>query len=87
MSHDHRHGIEECKELFERLSEYIDGELPQDLCSHIEGHMEDCPPCVAFLRSLRQAVDLVGDLEAPAMPDEVRGAVREAWRKLRDGLE
>ena len=43
----------ECQQVFERLSEYIDGELPEDLCGVLAEHIEDCAPCVEFVESLR----------------------------------
>jgi len=85
MSTEHRHGPEQCKQVFARLSEYLDGELPQDLCEQIEGHMGGCPPCQAFLRSLERTVRWVEDLEAPQLPEDVRLAVREAWERCRSG--
>ena len=80
----HRHDQGQCKEIFAKLSEYLDGELPEDLCERIEGHMDDCPPCQAFLDSLRKTVLLVGEEEPPAMPEDVRRSVIEAWNRCRD---
>ena len=31
--------------------------------------MSDCPPCVAFLESLRRTVDLTRGLPAPELPE------------------
>jgi anti-sigma factor (TIGR02949 family) len=84
MSGEHRHGSGQCKEIFARLSEYLDGELPEDFCERIEGHMEDCPPCQAFLESLRRTVRLVGEEEPPAMPEDIRRSVLDAWKRCRD---
>lgn len=82
MSTTHRHGGPECRAIFERLSEYIDGELPSDLCDTIEGHLGDCPPCEAFLESLRRTVRWVEAAgESPSLPDEVREAIRTAWKR------
>jgi len=75
---------EQCKEMFARLSEYIDGELPEDLCERIEGHMEGCAPCKDFLASLERTVQLIGNSKAPPMPEDVRRAVREAWKRCRE---
>ena len=83
MSAGHEHGSGKCKEIFARLSEYIDGELPADLCERIDGHMGDCPPCQAFLRSLEGTVRLVEDVESPAMPDDVRRSLREAFERFK----
>ena len=84
MSGEHRHDSRQCKQIFARLSEYLDGELPDDLCEQNDGHMEDCPPCQAFLKSLERTVRLVEDQQEPRMPDEVRQSVREAWKRYRD---
>jgi len=51
MSHERRsHSFHDaglsmtCRELFERLSEYLDGELSPDICQEISRHMEGCAP-------------------------------------------
>ena len=82
MSHRHEHGSRNCHEVFARLSEYIDGELPENLCEMIDGHMQDCEPCVAFLDSLRRTVDWIGGQDRAKMPDDLREAVCEAYRKF-----
>jgi anti-sigma factor (TIGR02949 family) len=83
VSGGHEHGGTACREIFARLSEYIDDELPADLCSRLESHMEDCPPCRVFLDSLRRTVGLIGRLEDPPMPEDLRRAVREAYERYR----
>jgi RNA polymerase sigma-70 factor (ECF subfamily) len=85
MSHHHEHGSRSCQQIFEKLSEYLDGDLPPDLCERIDGHMADCPPCQSFLESLRRTVKLVERIDAPAMPDEIRASVREAYERYKDG--
>jgi anti-sigma factor (TIGR02949 family) len=84
MSGEHRHGTGRCREIFARLSDYLDGELPEDFCERIDRHMGDCPPCRDFLKSLERTVRLVEGVETPTMPEEVRRAVREAWERCRD---
>jgi len=61
-----------CKELFARLSEYLDGELPEKLCEEIESHLDGCPPCQAFLESLERTMRLIESSEAPPMPEDLR---------------
>lgn len=73
-----------CREIFERLSEYLDDELPPDICEHIEEHMDGCAPCEAFLESLRRTVRHVAAVDAPAMPDELREAVSRAYARYRE---
>jgi anti-sigma factor (TIGR02949 family) len=84
VTHRRTHDEGACREIFERLSEYMDEELPPDLCERIEAHMGDCPPCVAFLESLRRTVRLVESIDAPTLPDELREAVRSAYGRYRE---
>jgi len=83
MSHAHQPGSPRCRELFARLSEYLDGELDEALCSETETHLEDCPPCRDFLESLRRTVALLDRLPAERMPEEIRREVRDSLEKLR----
>ncbi len=74
----------ECKQVFAMLSEYLDGELPADLCARIGKHIDECPPCVEFVKTLEQTVELCRkvELERPVtIPREVREKLLEAYRK------
>ena len=53
--------VSECKEVFARLSEYLDQELPGDLCERIDRHISGCPPCVEFVDSLKKSVSASGE--------------------------
>ena len=86
MSGGHGPGSPECLELFARLSEYLDGELSETTCAGVEDHLGDCPPCRAFLESLRRTVRLVETADSVPMPEEVRRSVRDAMRNLRKDL-
>lgn len=81
MSAGHDHRSERCLELFERLSEYLDGDLPPALCAEIEEHMAGCEPCVRFLASLRNTVAHVGAVPSASMPDEWKRECIEAFEK------
>lgn len=47
-----------CREILERLSDYIDEELDPGICDEIEAHMDGCSPCIAFLNTLKKTVKL-----------------------------
>ncbi len=67
-----KHGMSmTCRELFERLSEYVDGELSQEICQEIQRHMEGCDPCVAFAKTLKKTADLCRRLPSQPIPPEV----------------
>ena len=46
-----------CRRLFAALSDYMDGVVDEAVCEQMNRHLADCPPCEAFLRSLKQAVE------------------------------
>jgi anti-sigma factor RsiW len=65
-----------CRELFERLSEYVDGELSQEICTEIRNHMDGCDPCVNFARTLKKTADLCRRLPSRPIPPEVAADLR-----------
>lgn len=67
MEHNH------CRHLKDSLSDYIDGELSEDLCTEIDRHMQECENCRIVVDSLRKTVYLYhASAETQVMPDEVR---------------
>lgn len=76
-SHDHAHGMSmSCRELFERLSEYVDGELSQEICQEIQRHMEGCAPCVAFAKTLKKTAEMCRRLPSKPIPPDVAADLR-----------
>jgi anti-sigma factor RsiW len=62
-----------CQQLLDSLSDYIDGELPDDLCARLELHLEDCQNCKIVVDSLRKTVYLYQvTSEEPSVPVDVR---------------
>jgi len=66
----------ECQELFARLSEYVDGELSQELCECIRQHLADCAPCVNFAATLKTTAELCRRLPSRPIPPEVAAELR-----------
>ena len=77
---------EECRQVFEMLSEYLDGELPVDTCEQIEKHIADCPPCVEFVESLRKSVHTYREYQPlevpPPLRPEEKARLRDAYRSM-----
>jgi anti-sigma factor RsiW len=75
----------ECGDVFAKLSEYLDGELPEDICAKMHQHIGDCEPCVEFVESLRKSSELLkGGLpvEGPGpLSEECREALWKAFRE------
>ncbi|MGD2174591.1 MAG: zf-HC2 domain-containing protein [Candidatus Brocadiaceae bacterium] len=65
-----------------RLMAYHDGELTPERRRELEEHLKDCPACAAELEELRTLSGVLGEAEAPTMPEgmveRLRGAVPAA---------
>jgi anti-sigma factor RsiW len=72
---------EECKAYFERVSEYLDGELNDEICRKIEAHLSECPECRDCIESLRKTIGLCREAAQEEIPQAARERVR---RTLRD---
>ena len=73
----HKHEMSTtCRELFERLSEYVDGELSQEICEEIRRHMDGCEPCVAFAKTLKKTAEMCRRLPSKPIPADVAADLR-----------
>ena len=64
---------EDCKEYFEKISEYLDKELDDDiLYEKIEHHLRECPACRDCFDSLRKTIDLCRRASRTKMPAEAK---------------
>ncbi|MCX5911939.1 MAG: zf-HC2 domain-containing protein [Deltaproteobacteria bacterium] len=70
-----------CKEILDKLSEYIDGELDPKICQDLEHHMKDCNPCLLFIDSLKKTITLYKYASAESLPKEVHLRLHEYLKK------
>jgi len=70
-----------CRELAELLIDLVAGELPPEQQAPVDGHLNDCPSCLAFVESYRLTVILAGQLPAPEVPVHVDGRLRTAFQQ------
>lgn len=63
-----------CRTLLGFLSEYVDGELSEELCQEIENHTAECQNCRVVVDTLRKTVSLYHDsaAESAEIPVEMR---------------
>ena len=71
--HDHQH----CLEMFEKLSEYIDGELDHATCAEIKKHAEDCVACFSCLETLKRTVALCNNVGDKPIPQDFSERLKE----------
>ena len=48
----------ECKHLLASISDYVDGELSDKLCSEIEHHLAECEDCRLVVNTMKKTIEL-----------------------------
>ncbi len=67
--HEHKH----CHQLLGSLSEYVDGELDDEICAALEQHLENCENCRIVVDTLRKTVYLYRTTsQEESLPDDIR---------------
>ena len=64
-----------CRDVVELVSDYLDGCLDPPLAAAVERHLAFCPPCIDYVRQLRQTIRLLGRLSEEALSER-------AWTDL-----
>lgn len=54
---EHVH-TEKCSAMLGNLSDFIDGNLQDEICAQIEEHMKTCDNCRVVVNTLRKTVEL-----------------------------
>ena len=68
-----RHEHKNCRQLLGSLSEYVDGELDEELCSALEQHLEGCEDCRIVVDTLRKTVYLYhATADVETIPSDIR---------------
>ena len=56
-----------CRELLDKLSDYIDDDASKEICAKIQRHMADCHKCRIVVDTLRKTVLMYRQLPGPDM--------------------
>jgi hypothetical protein len=75
-----------CQQIFAMLPEYLDAELPADVCEKLAGHIQGCRPCVEFVESLKQSVALCQEYEPEQLPAPLAAETREKLRRAYEAM-
>ena len=75
-----------CQEIFAVLSEYIDGELPEEVCEAIQAHNGNCPPCEAFMETFAKTVELVRAQPSEPLSQEMKDELAASLQRCRHAL-
>lgn len=82
MKASHPDHAQRCRDFLERLSRYLDNDLPSRDRLVIEKHLTDCPCCEEVLESLKETVALCHDKGRVSIPRDVRTRARARVREL-----
>ena len=77
-----------CREFVDFLMDYLDGQLPPEQLAVFQRHMDHCPPCVAYLNTYQQSVQMgkvvcscLEDDRPDEVPEQLVQAIMQACRK------
>jgi hypothetical protein len=66
-----------CRELVELVTEYFEQTLSAEDRVRFESHLENCPPCTAYLAQMRVTLALARGLDRAAVNDDVEHKLEE----------
>ena len=68
----------DCNETLRELYQFIDGELDEAARKHIQGHLDDCSPCLAAYDFEAELRLVVRNRCVDQVPDTLRRRIAEA---------
>jgi hypothetical protein len=81
----------DCREVLERLSEYLDEELAPGVCDEIAAHLAICSDCEESKRRLIESIEACRQFriaESPGeLPSQVRDELRAAYLRVRSSMQ
>jgi RNA polymerase sigma-70 factor (ECF subfamily) len=69
--------MSECGKHFEKISEYLDGELDRETLVEIERHLSECPRCENCVESLKRTIALCRRIGGEVIPHEAQRRIKE----------
>ena len=77
MSHHHDHELS-CKDLLGNMSDYIDGELNDEVCQELKRHIAGCENCRVVFDTMTRTIYLYqSGAQETEVPPQVRGRLFE----------
>ena len=66
-----------CRDAIALMSDYLEMLCGRELLRELERHLQDCPPCRAYLATLRSTRDLTHVAGQVEMPPEMKSRLRQ----------
>lgn len=67
-----------CKEVFRRLSEYLDGDLDPGLAQELALHLGHCEDCNIVVDTTRKTIEVYCNTEPMPLPPDVQARLDRA---------
>ena len=61
-----------CRQVVDKISEYLDGELDPELVRELERHLEHCEDCRVVVDTTRKTVEIFYHTDPAPLPSDVR---------------
>ena len=75
-----------CRQVVDKISEYLDGELDPELVHELERHLEHCEDCRVVVDTTRKTVEIFYQTEPAPLPVDVRERLNQMFaERLRKG--
>lgn len=78
-----------CQECVDLLTEYLEGNLEEDVHTRLDEHLATCAPCINFVRTFKRASDLIVQLREQTVdvPAEVQLRVKSFLKTEIEALQ
>jgi predicted anti-sigma-YlaC factor YlaD len=70
-----------CAQVVELVTEYLERTLDRAVVRRLEGHLDECDGCAAYLDQMRTTIELTGRLGEETLAPELRAALVRALRE------
>jgi anti-sigma factor RsiW len=75
-----------CRQVVDKISEYLDGGLDPEMVSELERHLAHCEDCRVIVDTTRKTVEIFYDTEPAPLPNGVRERLSQMFsQKFRKG--
>ncbi len=71
-----------CRQLIDKISEYLDGELDPELVRELEHHLEHCEDCRIVVDTTRKTVEIFYNAEPAALPGNVHERLNQMFTQM-----
>ena len=70
-----------CRDVGNFLHDYVEGSLEPNVSQQLDGHLADCPGCVAFIKTYKDTITVSRDLRCEDVPPELKQKLRSFMKQ------